>query len=89
MKSGYWGAYGVSKQALYALVYQFAAECATNSVQVLGVVPGPFASPLRAEAYHAENPQSLTDPGFVAQKICSLFSAETHSAELIVDLVRH
>lgn len=89
MKSGYWGAYGVSKQALYTLVHQFAAECTTNSVQVLGIVPGPFASPLRAEAYHAENPQSLTDPEFVAQRICSLFSAETHSSESIVDLVHH
>jgi NAD(P)-dependent dehydrogenase (short-subunit alcohol dehydrogenase family) len=88
MKSGYWGAYGVSKQALYTLVHQFAAECATNSVRVLGIMPGPFASPLRAEAYHAENPQSLTDPEIVAQRICSLFSAETHSSGLIIDLMR-
>lgn len=86
MKSGYWGAYGVSKQALYTLVHQFAAENVVNPVQVLGIVPGPFASPLRAEAYHAENPQSLAAPRFVAERICSLMSGEMDASGLIVDL---
>ena len=86
MKSGYWGAYGVSKQALYTLVHQFAAECVASSVQVLGINPGPFTSPLRAEAYHAEDPRSLPDPALIAQGICGLMTGELESSGLMVDL---
>jgi len=88
MKNSYWGAYGVSKQALATLVHQLAAECITNPVQIKGISPGPFASPLRAEAYHAENPRSLTDPAIVAQKICNLISNEIVHPELILDLTQ-
>jgi NAD(P)-dependent dehydrogenase (short-subunit alcohol dehydrogenase family) len=86
MKNGYWGAYGVSKQALYTLVHQFSSECETSSVRIRGINSGPFASPLRAEAYHTENPQSLVDPSIVARKICDLMAGEPKIADLIINL---
>jgi len=88
MKSGYWGAYGVSKQALMTLVHQLAAECVTSPVQVIGINPGPFASPLRSEAYHTEDPQSLADPVIVAEKIIDAVWNDAGHSELILDLTQ-
>ena len=86
MKKGYWGAYGVSKYALKALVHQFAIEFASTPIQVLGINPGPMASRLRAEAYHAENPGMLATPDIVAVQILNIALGESKVADVMVDL---
>jgi len=68
----FWGAYGISKHALRALVSQFDAECRSSNIQVLGINPGPLRSALRSLAYHAENPASQPDPEVAAGQIMEL-----------------
>ena len=85
MKGGYWGAYGASKLALEAIVHQFSAQCSGSSVKVLGVNPGPFASRLRSEAYHSEDPATVPGPAAAARKILELLWDENGSG-VIVDL---
>jgi NAD(P)-dependent dehydrogenase (short-subunit alcohol dehydrogenase family) len=86
MEGAFWGAYGVSKHALRALVKQFAQESASTGVQVLGINPGAMATPLRAEAYHAENPATLPSPAMAAEKIMDLLSGKNVPADVMVDL---
>lgn len=86
MKGAYWGAYGVSKHALAALVSQFAAECEPTNVQVLGINPGVLRSPLRARAYHAEHPESVPDPEIAALQIIQLLRGEKNPVETLIDL---
>ena len=86
MKGAYWGAYGASKRALTAVVHQFSAETEPASVQVLGICPGPMASALRAEAYHAEDPGNVPQPSSAAKAICRLLSDNSKNAGVIVDL---
>ena len=86
MKKGYWGAYGVSKFALKALVHQLAAECISSNVQVLGINPGPMASRLRAEAYHAEDPGSRPSRDVAAAQILELALGEKKTKKIMVKL---
>ena len=86
MKGAFWGAYGVSKHALRALVSQFAAECESSGIQVLGINPGAMATSLRAEAYHAENPATLPVTADVAGDIVKLISGESTPPGPIVNL---
>ena len=86
MKGAFWGAYGVSKHALRALVSQFAAECESSGIQVLGINPGAMATSLRAEAYHAENPATLPVSADVAREIVKLISGESTPPGPIVNL---
>lgn len=86
MQAAYWGAYGVSKHALKALVHQFAAESKSTGLQVLGINPGAMASRIRAAAYHSENPSKVSNSVDAAQKILRLVSGETIPAEVILDL---
>jgi NAD(P)-dependent dehydrogenase (short-subunit alcohol dehydrogenase family) len=72
LDGAFWGAYGVSKHALVALISQFAAECRSSNVQVLGINPGIFRSALRSRAYHAENPQAQPEPEAAASEIIRL-----------------
>jgi NAD(P)-dependent dehydrogenase (short-subunit alcohol dehydrogenase family) len=73
MEGAFWGAYGVAKHSLKALVSQLAAETRTSGVQVLGINPGPMRSLLRSMAYHSEDPESQSDPKFAAQHIMELW----------------
>jgi NAD(P)-dependent dehydrogenase (short-subunit alcohol dehydrogenase family) len=86
MEGAFWGAYGVSKHALKALVTQFAEECASTSIQVLGINPGAMATPLRAEAYHAENPATLPSADKAAEKIVEILSGRAVPADVMLDL---
>lgn len=86
MKGPFWGGYGVTKHALQALVGQLAAECETSPLQVLGINPGPMATTLRAEAWHAENPATQAAPAVVAGEIMKLISGETKTSDPIVNL---
>ena len=61
--SAYWGAYGVSKQAIEAFMHILADELQTNtSIRVNAVDPGAVQSRLRSTAYPGEDPNDLTTP---------------------------
>lgn len=81
-----WGPYGVSKHALHNLVGQLAIECQSAGIQVLGINPGPMRSPLRARAYHAENPASSAPPSVAAEQIVELLLAKREPSGIYVDL---
>jgi NAD(P)-dependent dehydrogenase (short-subunit alcohol dehydrogenase family) len=87
MEGAFWGAYGVSKHALRALVSQFAAECQSSPVQVLGINPGPLRSALRSVAYHSENPASQPAPELAAEQIRQFLVGERDPQGSFVELV--
>lgn len=82
----YWGGYGVSKHALAALVSQYAAECQSSNVQVLGINPGALRSELRSRAYHSENPALQPDPQPLAEQILQYLQNEVDPADEFVTL---
>jgi NAD(P)-dependent dehydrogenase (short-subunit alcohol dehydrogenase family) len=81
-----WGAYGVSKHALRTMVGQFAAECESDEIQILGINPGAFRSPLRSEAYIGENPAALPPPEEAAREIMDLLTGRQRVSEVFVTL---
>lgn len=81
-----WGAYGVSKHALAAIVRQLAAETRSSSVQVRGVNPGPMRSTLRTRVYHSENPRQAPDPAGAAGRIMDFLEGRDDWPEDIMDL---
>jgi NAD(P)-dependent dehydrogenase (short-subunit alcohol dehydrogenase family) len=87
VEGAFWGAYGVSKHAIKALVSQLAAENSSSGVQVLGINPGPMRSQLRSSAYHSENPALQPDPEPVAQRIMELLSGAVTPGGNFVDLM--
>ncbi len=89
MSGAFWGAYGVSKHALKALTSQFAAECTSAGIQVLGINPGPMRTPIRASAYHGENPGLQADPANAAARILEFLSGERNPETVFVDLNIH
>lgn len=69
----YQGAYGVSKFGLEGLMQILAAELAeTTRLRACSFDPGPTRTPLRREAYPAENEALLNDPEDVAGPLASL-----------------
>ena len=82
----YWGAYGVSKHALRALVKQFHMECGSFGIEVLGIDPGPLRSNLRSKAFHSENPASQPDPEPLANRILQLLRGDVEPAGVFVEL---
>jgi NAD(P)-dependent dehydrogenase (short-subunit alcohol dehydrogenase family) len=86
VEGAFWGAYGVSKHALRALVSQFAAECQSSPVQVLGINPGPLRSALRSIAYHAENPAAQPNPEVAAGQILQFLKGDIDPGGNFVDL---
>lgn len=88
MNGAFWGAYGIGKNALMTLANQFAAECRSSGVQVLGINPGPLRSPLRSRAYHAENPGLQPSPETPASQILGLLNGSIEVDGTFVDLVK-
>jgi len=86
IEGAFWGAYGISKQALRALISQLSAECRTSNIQVLGIDPGPMRSAFRSRAYHSENPATQPDPGRVAGQIASFLTGKDEPESRFVDL---
>ena len=86
MEGSFWGAYGVSKHALKALVSQFAAECRSSRIQVLGINPGALRSALRSRAYHAENPATQPDPELAARQIMDYLTGHSDPGSTFVNL---
>jgi len=58
----YWGAYSVSKFATEGLAQILADELDRTSVRVNLVNPGPTRTSMRAQAYPAEDPETLKRP---------------------------
>jgi len=87
MSGPFWGAYGVSKHALKALTSKFAAECTSSGIQVLGINPGPMRTPIRASAYHGEDPGLQAEPVTAAKKILEFLSGERIPGTVFVDLI--
>lgn len=81
-----WGAYGVSKHALLAMVSQWVEEAGSGGMAVFGINPGPFRSTLRSEAYLAEDPSKLPDPESVARKMFEFLQADTATSSALVEL---
>lgn len=81
----FWGAYGVAKHALLALVKQTAAECAGGPVEVHGVNPGPMGSPIRTRAYHSENPADMPAAEAPAQRIAAYLCGTEQWDSTLVD----
>lgn len=61
--TAYWGAFGVSKWAIEALVKTWAQELEiTPQVRINAIVPGPVNSPLRRKTHPAEVASTLPTP---------------------------
>jgi NAD(P)-dependent dehydrogenase (short-subunit alcohol dehydrogenase family) len=86
VEGAFWGAYGVSKHALRALVSQFSAELKSTPIQVLGINPGPMNSPLRTRAYHTEHPEAQAKPEQVAERIMELIAGARDVQGVIANL---
>lgn len=72
----YWGAYAASKFALEGLMQTLSAELKnTSHIRVNSFNPGPLRTKMRAEAYPAENPETLSQPEFIASVLTQLMSS--------------
>ena len=80
-----WGAYGVAKHALRALLQQTAAECGSSAVEVRGVNPGPMCSPIRTRVYHAENPADMPSAKPAALRIAAYLDGKEYWEPVLVD----
>lgn len=70
----YWGAYGLAKQGLAALVRQLSAETDQTPVRVAGLEPGPMRTDLRARAYADEAQLKVPAPAAYAAACVHLLS---------------
>lgn len=70
----YWGAYGLAKQGLAALVRQLSAETDMTPVRVAGLEPGPMRTDLRARAYADEAQLRVPGPAAYAPACVHLLS---------------
>ena len=82
----YWGAYGVSKHAIYAMASQFQRELSNSNIRVLAVNPGPMRSPLRSRAHHSENPKVVKQVDEAALQLVSLLQRKRLSESYCVNL---
>lgn len=83
--SAFWGPYGVSKHALRSLVEQLSTELRKTSVQVLGINPGPFQSPLRSRAYVGEDFSEQPPPVGAADRIMDYLEGRVEPRGCFVD----
>ena len=70
----YWGAYGIAKHGLAALVRQLDAETRASGVRVAGLEPGPMRTDLRARAYCDEAQLRVPGPAAYAPAAVHLLS---------------
>lgn len=75
--TAYWGAYGVSKAGLSALMKILADELESSSIRVNGLIPGTVRTNFRTRAFPAEDPTTLTTPEEVATAATFLLSDES------------
>lgn len=77
--TAYWGAYGVAKAGLTALMQILADELENSKISVKGLNPGAVRTNFRTRAYPAENPTELTKPAEVAKIVAFLLSDSSHT----------
>ena len=70
----YWGAYGIAKHGLVALVRQLDAETGASGVRVSALEPGPMRTDLRARAYCDEVQLRVPGPAAYAPAAVHLLS---------------
>ena len=73
----YWGAYAATKAGFENLLDSYAQEVATiSNVRVAILDPGATRTQMRARAYPGEDPSSVKEPGFVADRILALLAED-------------
>ena len=76
----FWGAYAVSKFAVEGLVQTWAAELeGLNSVRINCINPGATGTNMRAQAFPAENPNSIASPEDIMPAYLYLMGADSKS----------
>lgn len=81
----FWGPYAVSKAALDALVQTYAAEQANSAIRTNLLDPGPTATDMRAEAMPGEDPETITPPEEVGERLADLMEpGERRNSEMVI-----
>lgn len=80
----YWGPYAASKAALEHLTFTYAAEMKSTHVRVNVLDPGVVRTRMRAQAFPAENPDSLPSPDAVAEWFIKLCAADAPHGKRVV-----
>lgn len=70
----YWGPYAISKAALEALTFTYAAECNGTNVKANAINPGPTRTRMRAQAIPGEDPMTLPAAEELAPLILEMLS---------------
>ncbi len=83
--SAYWGVYSTSKAALEALVKTYAAECASNDVNINLFSPGPVATALRAKAMPGEDSSTIPSTTEVANAMLEMCLPEMQASGEVFD----
>lgn len=81
----YWGAYAVSKAASYNLMEVLADELEETAIRVNAINPGATRTAMRATAYPAEDPKTVTTPEAIMNRYLFLMgpaSAHCHGLRL-------
>ncbi|MFA6920733.1 MAG: SDR family NAD(P)-dependent oxidoreductase [Gallionella sp.] len=68
----YWGPYSASKSALEHLTLTYAAEVRTTNIRVNILDPGVIRSKMRAQAFPAEDPNTVPPPESVSEWFVTL-----------------
>lgn len=76
--TAYWGAYGVSKAGVTALMQILADELESSNINVKGLNPGKVKTVLRTRAFPAEDPTPLTHPDEVAKAAAYLLNEDSN-----------
>ncbi len=84
--TAYWGAYGVAKAGLKAMMEILADEVENTAINVTGLIPGKVKTAFRISAFPAENPATLTATDDVAKVAAFLLS---NDSQIIDDKPSH
>jgi len=79
----HWGAYGVSKHALMALVKQLREELEHSGVTVFGFNPGPMMTALRSQAFVRASADDAPDPEIAAERLVTILASVANPASFI------
>lgn len=74
--SAYWGAYGISKSALEAMMITLADELESTNIKINSLEPGAMKTTLRSNTHPAQNLDTLPSPESISPVIGYLFSDE-------------
>jgi NAD(P)-dependent dehydrogenase (short-subunit alcohol dehydrogenase family) len=75
----YWGGYAVSKGATETLMQVLADELEETNIRVHSINPGATRTAMRALAYPAENPATVTAPSALMNRYCFLMGPDSRA----------